>query len=735
MSYPGNPSLEPEVQQRAQTTFAQTLGLVTQGRDQEALTGCEFVLRLDPMFQPAKQLQQRLQSPQRPVVVDDLRPESPTPQATDTIRMSPGAPAPQAGDTMRLENVAELAPLDDAVELGSLDDLDAAPTAPAPAAPAPPATPASPVAPPAATVEATPVGETLLELTDEPSLELADEPLELADEPSLELADDAGAEDDFLALQQQSLSLDQEHDDPLSEIDGEMPDLDSLDLDDDEDLPDLDDAEPLDLDDAEPLDLGGDEPLDLGLGGDEPLALGGDEPLALGGEESIGLAPQAAPPQAVPPEAPPAPAPSEPAPAPPADADEGGQERIDQLLAEGQEVFDRGEFQGAIDVWSRIFLIDVTHGEASRCIEEARGKKAELERQAEEDFHEAVAFIEQESLDEAKEALGRVLEIDASHSLAREYLEKLEAGQVPAVKPRAAEAADSDLAAEDLLGAGTSETEASLEAAVMRDRVVVVKKTDKKLIVAGVAVALLVIGGGGWLILNKDKLFPNSQTPPQAVRRVDPIAKATKLHELGEIEAALAVLRGVPVPDPSYQAALALIDQWEAQMVEEAVDTGPPPELLARRERYLGAARQGHLARRFIRSRRYFENAAKVLALEEADQALLDDCNAQLLPLADAIQRYQERDYAQILPDLWRQLDEEPDNHDVVLLIVDSYYNLALSDLQRNDPAAAAQKLADALDADPENEELNRLHLFSESYSTRSPDLLYLIFVKYLPSR
>src|SRR5258707_805414 len=61
--------------------------------------------------------------------------------------------------------------------------------------------------------------------------------------------------------------------------------------------------------------------------------------------------------------------------------------RVRELLDEGQAAFDAGDPQGAIDSWSRIFLIDIDHQEAARRIDSARRVKAETERQGEEIFH------------------------------------------------------------------------------------------------------------------------------------------------------------------------------------------------------------------------------------------------------------------------------------------------------------------------------------------------------------
>src|SRR3954453_19289231 len=73
MSYSGNPSLTADVRQRILSTFDQTLELAQEGNRQEALLGCDFVLRMDPQFKPAHLLQDRLRSTAGPVPGDDLR--------------------------------------------------------------------------------------------------------------------------------------------------------------------------------------------------------------------------------------------------------------------------------------------------------------------------------------------------------------------------------------------------------------------------------------------------------------------------------------------------------------------------------------------------------------------------------------------------------------------------------------------------------------------------------------
>ena len=72
MSYAGNAKLSQEIQNRITNTFQQTIALVEEGNVQEALLGCDFILRLDPLFEPARKLQERLQESGADLTVEDL---------------------------------------------------------------------------------------------------------------------------------------------------------------------------------------------------------------------------------------------------------------------------------------------------------------------------------------------------------------------------------------------------------------------------------------------------------------------------------------------------------------------------------------------------------------------------------------------------------------------------------------------------------------------------------------
>jgi hypothetical protein len=92
MSYPGDPSLTPDIQDRVLTTFDQTAKLASDGKLQEARLGCDFILRLDPLFTPAKRLQERLDSAEGPIAhAAELVPphrEQAQPEMLKTVRLS-----------------------------------------------------------------------------------------------------------------------------------------------------------------------------------------------------------------------------------------------------------------------------------------------------------------------------------------------------------------------------------------------------------------------------------------------------------------------------------------------------------------------------------------------------------------------------------------------------------------------------------------------------------------------
>src|SRR6266511_1098863 len=75
--YPGNTSLASAVKERVNSTFQQTLALYRQGgRTEEVIAGCNLILQMDPMFDPAKRLMEKAKNAASPIDIEMLAPKA-----------------------------------------------------------------------------------------------------------------------------------------------------------------------------------------------------------------------------------------------------------------------------------------------------------------------------------------------------------------------------------------------------------------------------------------------------------------------------------------------------------------------------------------------------------------------------------------------------------------------------------------------------------------------------------
>ncbi len=685
MSYSGNPALSSDVKQRILSTFDQTLDLAREGNRQEALLGCDFVLRMDPQFQPAHRLQERLRSTTGPVRVDDLQsaPDIADPFASlDGLSLDLPDALPAFGAPDRGALRAELQSLADQRRFQELMTTAQREHAAVMADPE------------------------LQRIVSEAQERMEAEPYVLKFLTGARQALQSGDSAEVARLLDKARALDPAHP-GIAELDQARASV------------------------APPLKI--------------PSAIKtGPMPITL-----------------------------------PTGADSETDRRIRELLDEGQAAFDSGDPQGAIDSWSRIFLIDIDHEEAARRIEMARKLKAESERQAEEIFHDGVARLEAGDAAGARAAFQRVLEIQPSYFAAREYLQQLEAAR-PTPPPRptgtreafpaeppvprgaAREAAGHDLKEEILVPPepfeeATARRPAKRTTSAGRDS----GRTRRLFLLVGGAVLLIVLAVGGYFLLNRDQFFPNSReeakpaaAAPKGGAANDPIARAERLRKAGRTPTALGQLKRIPPGDPNYQRAQKLIAEWgggaEAPAGAGATGTAvpgapgappgtpgapPDPDALARRAALLAAARQLAAAHYSVRALGRLDQAAQIAKLDGDDAKLADAIRKQLEPIAPQVALFQQHEWERALPDLWKLHEKDPGSNDVTQMIVDCYYNLAVHDLQRNDAAKATEKLKEALDLHQDDAAVKRDYLFAQTYQERPKDLLYQIYVKYLPFR
>ncbi len=717
MSYPGDPALAPDIQQRILTTFQQTLELASKGSRQEALLGCDFILRLDPHYGPARTLQQLVNAGRSGPQLAELlgaagaasAPEAPTLAASEGAEVEsfadlslelPAVPPPREGGATDLATELERRFASRSfVELLQIAEQNRRAIAGDPK---------------------------LRQLIDQAQSRLEAEPYVRTFLESARQAVQVGELEEAERLLRKARSLDPSHpgiaeleqarklyDDPARALGARRRGIQMEET--------LETAEPLASDEPS-LELP-EVDFSFAAAEGESFDMQDETGGAAGGE-----------------------------------SDEGGG-RIEQLLGEGQAAFDRGEYQGAIDAWSRIFLIDIDHQEAARRIEQARQLKAERERETEEIFHEGAERFDAGDLAAAEAAFRRVVEIAPGHVLAVEFLERIEArregGAAPVVPPageraageeppRAAAAATPRAPREKMTGEILVPPEPGSGRARDEERAAFAIAAKRRsgpapnfLLIGGLVLALLAVGG--WLLLkNRARLFPNSketlETPAPAV--ADPIVRAKALVADGKTAIAIAQLRRLPPQDPQYAEAQSLVSQWEALVQPaEPVPAGPTPEEKARRSALVGEAEQACQQQEFLRCQRLLTKAAEMAPLDAQLSGLAAHAGERLAPLAAELKMYQDGDYEFLLNALWRRREDEPANRDIKRLIIDSYYNLGVLELQRGDPAAAAERFREAVTLDANDSELARLQAFSQAYTRRNEDLLYQIFVKYLAVR
>ena len=61
--YPGNPSLPREVKEKILSTFRHTLNLFHEGKLDDCIIGCDFILKMDARFTPGRQLLEKARNP------------------------------------------------------------------------------------------------------------------------------------------------------------------------------------------------------------------------------------------------------------------------------------------------------------------------------------------------------------------------------------------------------------------------------------------------------------------------------------------------------------------------------------------------------------------------------------------------------------------------------------------------------------------------------------------------
>jgi tetratricopeptide (TPR) repeat protein len=466
-------------------------------------------------------------------------------------------------------------------------------------------------------------------------------------------------------------------------------------------------------------------------------------------------APAAAPEEPLAPAAPEAPTSSEmPAAAPaarPTSSASQADPRITQFLKQGDEAFARGSAQEAIDLWSRVFLIDLSNEDASRRIDSARESQAETARKIDMLLSEGVQSFEAGDLPGARNKFLDVLALSESDATARGYLNQIDAAlSTPGAggPPPSAPTPDSDFMRNEIEAPRAPsfadeipafDLEASGEAAVPERATLPKKKSrvDLRLLLAAGLVLLAGIGGGTYWFLRSGRTpAPNvgpSTKPGGPVRPADdPFQKAQVLFDAGKIDEAIAVLLKLPDSDPRHNEALVRIEKMKSS-------AAPTPAPAAPSEAALDEMRVAGFAAvassRYIDAVKNLDPVVKARPQDTEAAAALKRSLDQVSALSSAVKSYNEGDYESAIKLLWEARKQDTKNQDVEEYLTNAYVNSAIQALQAGNMAKAQSSLKEATELRPGDAEAQRLMHFVRKYPRGATDLLSKILIKHLAVR
>jgi tetratricopeptide (TPR) repeat protein len=427
------------------------------------------------------------------------------------------------------------------------------------------------------------------------------------------------------------------------------------------------------------------------------------------------------------------------------------QKKIAQYLSDGDRAFGAGEYQQAIDLWSRIFLIDVTNDDASERIEQAKAKRREMEQKIEPLLASGITAFDRGDTARAHADLTEVLRLDPANASAQDYLDRLAETTAPtgpsnAYIPPSRDNNDSldlgffddepsNLSEAPLLPPDDLDAPPPPAATTKSGKQKAAPKAaagGRKLPMGAIAavLTLVVLVAGGWFIWSRYMTEPEAdQGAGQAI-----IARASALAGTGKYDQAIALLQDIQPNDPQHDEALVMIADLRAKKNSSAqlIEGIPAAQYYDQR---LDAARAALEAHDYAGAKTAFDQALRVKPLPPDLKAQYDAAAQQVAKLDAAKALFAERKYVEAISNLQPLLEQDPQNQNIQRMIVDAHFNLGASALQEERIPDATREFQEVLKVNASDELAKRSLELAQRYDGQPKDLLYKIYVKYLPLR
>lgn len=243
----------------------------------------------------------------------------------------------------------------------------------------------------------------------------------------------------------------------------------------------------------------------------------------------------------------------------------GEAQKVGEYLREGKALYAQGQYQDAVDVWTRVFILDESNQEAETLIAQAKGQIDALQGEIEHNLTEGIAAFNAGDLARAKPLLERVLQTFPGHREAQYYLSRISDVPPPAAEPPAPvlpPASSAQGQKQTAAGFGGSPDEFELE-----DNLNVPTGPEMR------AGSSSPAAGFQWETETSAPVLGSAAASP-------PAGQAPALMEPGEFEAPTGFGAAAPPPPPPSHPAAPSSFAWDETPVAGAQAPLPPPPVV-----------------------------------------------------------------------------------------------------------------------------------------------------------
>jgi tetratricopeptide (TPR) repeat protein len=421
--------------------------------------------------------------------------------------------------------------------------------------------------------------------------------------------------------------------------------------------------------------------------------------------------------------------------------------RVRELLTEARAAADEGRNDEALNILSRIAILDEDNDAARELEESLRQQASQAEQEIEHWLTEGVQWMEQGRLEEARERFEKVLNRSPEHMEARAYIEQLE--------QRLAEGGDEpDAAAPEAAPESTESTEAPAFQEVpvatepLPETVPLARSTPaeegpdaaalhtvpvpsapakrqirRPVLFGGILILILAVSGVGWLVLRGGGDSDVNAASIGAVGAArDPVIPAGSRAEAGDSEpSAPSSDAGAPTGVATDLSPLERADRVHAAMgrAVQARQRGDWEAAIVAYNEALSLAPNNPEAQRGL---------LETGAMYKQEKAILDQLHKARIAFEDG-------EYSAALRLYYRLPEGSVDKAILQRYIFNGWFNLGVIALRAGDTGRALDHLDEALNLDAEHALSNRLHHLASTYDGRAKDRAYYVEVNQLEFR